>query len=109
MLLGRIILLASLAQLLGLSALAAALAEHPAFTKDVNAAEDSQSWNQHLLPATSIDATLNFAPHVRASSQAMLALTALAQTPFRHSLWMVAPAIRTVAVPRPRQHTLLRC
>jgi len=106
--LGRIILLASLAQILGLSALAAALSEHPAFTKDVGSAEDSQIWSQ-LLPAVHADVNVSYAPHVRASSQAVLALTALASTPLRHSLWMVAPAVRTVAVPRPRQHTLLRC
>ena len=105
--LGRIILLASLAQLLGLSALAAALSEIPTFTNDQRPAEDAQVWNT-LLPATSVDVAISFA-HVRASSQAVLAVTALAETTLKHSVWMVAPAIRTVAVPRPRQHMLLRC
>lgn len=104
--LGRIILLASLAQLLGLSALAAALSEHPAFTKDV-AAEDSQAWHS-LLPAATSEVTLSFT-HARASLQAVLAVTALSATGFKHSVWMVAPAVRTVAVPRPRRHALLRC
>ena len=105
--LGRIILLASLAQLLGLSALAAALSEIPAFTNDQRPSEDAQVWNALSTVAT-VDVAMNFA-HVRASSQAVLAVTALAETSFKHSVWMVAPAIRTVAVPRPRQHTLLRC
>lgn len=105
--LGRIILLASLAQLLGLSALAAALSEHPAFTKGVSATEDTLAWHS-LLPAATSEVTLSFT-HVRPSSQAMLAVTALADTSFKHSVWMVSPAIRTAAVPRPRQHSLLRC
>lgn len=105
--LGRILLLASLAQLLGLSALAAALSEHPAFTKDVGAAEDSRTWHS-LLPTATSEVTLSFT-HVRPSSQAVFSVTALAATSFKHSVWMVAPAIRTAAVPRPRRHMLLRC
>lgn len=105
--LGRIILLASLAQLLGLSALAAALSEHPAFTKDMSLAEDAQAWHS-VLPAATSEVTLSFT-HLRPSTQAMLAVTALAETSLRHSVWMVAPAVRTAAVPRPRRHALLRC
>jgi hypothetical protein len=105
--LGRIILLASLAQLLGLSALAAVLSEHPAFTKDAGTAEDFRAWHP-LVPSVGEEVAISFA-HVRASSQAVLAVTALADTGFRHSVWMVAPAIRTAAVPRPRRHALLRC
>lgn len=102
--LGRIILLASLAQFLGLSALVAALSEHPAFTQP---SPEEPSW-KNLLPAGG-DTYLNSASHDRHASQAMLALTALAETPLKHSLWLVAPAVRTVAVPRPRQYSLLRC
>lgn len=102
--LGRIIILASLAQFLGLSALVAALAEHPAFTQP---SPEEPAW-KHFLPAGS-DAHLNIASHDRNSSQAVLALTALAETPLKHSLWLVAPAVRTVAVPRPRHYALLRC
>ncbi|MEO5925996.1 MAG: hypothetical protein ABIR70_19405 [Bryobacteraceae bacterium] len=105
--LGRIILLASLAQLLGLSALAAALSELPAFTNDLHSTDDVQAWHA-LAPVINAEVTLNLS-HVRASSQAVLAVTALSETSFKHSVWMVAPAIRTVAVPRPRQHMLLRC
>jgi hypothetical protein len=105
--LGRIILLASLAQLLGLSALAAALSEHPAFTKGVNASQDAQAW-QTLLPEAGSEVTLSFT-HARPSTQAVFAVTALAETSFKHSVWMVAPAVRTAAVPRPRRHALLRC
>jgi hypothetical protein len=105
--LGRIILLASLAQLLGLTTLAAALSEHPAFLNDLRPAEDAQAWHP-LLPVAGAELAVS-AVHVRASSQAMLAVTALAFTTLKHSVWMVAPAIRTAAVPRPRRHTLLRC
>src|SRR5262249_39873273 len=96
--LGRIILLASLAQFLGLSALAAALCEHPAFTQP---SPDDQAWNTFLQPV-SMDAHATSVPHDRSSLQAVLALTALSETPLKHSLWLVAPAVRTVAVPRPR-------
>ena len=40
---------------------------------------------------------------------AVLALTALSETPLRHAVWMVMPAVRTVEVPRPRRYTSLRC
>jgi hypothetical protein len=106
--LGRILLLASLAQFLGLSALASVLAEHPAFTKDLSAAEDGQGRNA-LAPVSALEAGISYTSHVRGASQAIYALTALAATPLKHSLWMVAPAIRTVPVPRPRRHSLLRC
>ena len=105
--LGRIILLASLAQLLGLTTLAAALADHPAFTNDVQHADEAAAWHA-LAPVVSADVSVNLS-RVRASYQAMYSVTALAETPFKHSVWMVSPAIRTVAIPRPRQHTLLRC
>lgn len=103
--LGRILLLASLAQLLGLSALAAALAEHPVFAQP---SPEEHTW-KNLLQPTSVDAHSIVATHDRSSLQAVLALTALAETPLKHSLWLVAPAVRTVAVPRPRHYALLRC
>ncbi len=104
--LGQLILLASLAQLLGLPALAAALSEHPAFTE---AAGASNQTARHLLPAAPMETISHGAAKDRSASQAVLALTALAETPLWHSVWMVAPAVRTVAVPRPRRFTLLRC
>jgi hypothetical protein len=105
--LGRIILLASLAQLLGLTTLAAALSEHPAFTNDLHRADEAAAW-QALAPVVGTDVPLNLA-HVRASYHAVFAVTALSDTSFKHSVWMVSPAIRTVAIPRPRRHALLRC
>jgi hypothetical protein len=105
--LGRIILLASLAQLLGLPALMAALTEHPAFTAD-RAPEAAPAWGGSPYAPVAV-AVVSFSAHVRGASQAVLALTALAETPLRRSLWMVAPAVRTVAVPRPRRLILLRC
>lgn len=106
--LGRIILLASLAQILGLSALAAAISEHPAVTKDVAASEEHPVWKALFsVPAT--DVTITTASSERPSSASVLALTALAETPLRHAVWMVMPSVRTVPVPRPRRYTLLRC
>lgn len=106
--LGRILLLASLAQLLGLTALAAALGEHPAFTKDSGATGDAPTWGS-TFAATAVEV----APHLRSQNHtpvlAVLALSALAVTPLKRAVWMVAPAVRTAAVPRPRQYALLRC
>jgi hypothetical protein len=102
---GRIILLASLAQLLGLSALAAALAEQPASIRDVLPAPDLAA---HLLPVV-LEPVFHVSTQTHPPSWEMLALTALADTHLRRAVWMVAPAIRTVAVPRPRRFALLRC
>ena len=106
--LGRIILLASLAQLLGISALAAAISEHPAFTKDVTASQENPVWRA-LFAVPAADVTITTSSHVRSSSMELLSLTALSETPMRRSVWMVTPAVRTVAVPRPRRYSLLRC
>ncbi|MEO8096387.1 MAG: hypothetical protein ABI811_01710 [Acidobacteriota bacterium] len=106
--LGRIILLASLAQILGFTTLAAALSEHPALIKALGSPEHGQAWKS-FLQAPDTDVALHSVVRERPSSQAVLALTALAATPLRHSLWMVTPAVRTTAVPRPRQFILLRC
>jgi hypothetical protein len=97
-----------LAQILGLSALAAAMSEHPAFTKDVAAPEEHPVWKALFTPSVT-DVTITTASSERPSSVAVLALTALAETPLRHAVWMVMPAVRTVPVPRPRRYTLLRC
>ena len=106
--LGRIILLASLAQILGLSALAAAITEHPAFPKDVETSAENPVWKALFTPAAA-DVTITTASQDRPSSIAVLALTALSETPLRHAVWMVMPAVRTVEVPRPRRYTSLRC
>ena len=105
--LGRIILLASLAQLLGISALAAAF-EHPAFPKDAETSTENPVWKALFTP-TATDVTITTASHDRPSSIAVLALTALAETPLRRAVWMVMPAVRTVEVPRPRRYTSLLC
>jgi hypothetical protein len=104
--LGRIILLASLAQLLGLPALAAALSEQPAVTTDAAKPSPEATWK--LLTVAQGEINLGSVSHDR-TSLAVLAVTALAETPLRHSVWMVAPAVRTVPVPRPCLYTLLRC
>jgi hypothetical protein len=84
--------------------LAAALSDQPVLTKQAGAsAHDAK-----VLVGSGVEIKLATASHDR-TSQAVLAVTALAETPLRHSVWMVAPAVRTVAVPRPRRYTLLRC
>ncbi|MEI9813813.1 MAG: hypothetical protein WDO18_14710 [Acidobacteriota bacterium] len=97
---GRIILLASLAQLLGLSALAAALSEQPASIRDVQMDQDHPVWQ--LLPIA-IEPVFQSAPQPRPLSWTVFALNTLASTPLRRAVWMVAPAVRTTEVPRPRQ------
>jgi hypothetical protein len=104
----RILLLASLAQLLGLTALAAALAEHPAVTTDSGAGEGGPAWRTPLAAAPA-EIAPHRGPQVRAPWLDVLALSALAATGLRRAVWMVAPAVRTAPAPRPRQYALLRC
>jgi hypothetical protein len=106
--LGRILLLASLAQLLGLTALAAALAEHPAFTKDSGSEEGAPAWRA-AFAAPVANAAAHSRSQVRTPALAVLALSALAATPLRRAVWMVTPAVGTAAAPRPRRYALLRC
>ena len=84
---GRIILV-TLAPLLGLSAISAAMAPGPA----VSSEHKSNSLTRLLLSVvTPIDdsSTLNVRAD-RPSPQAVLPFAALAETPLKHSLWMVA-------------------
>ena len=83
---GRIILV-SLAPLLGLSALAAAMATGPAVANE----HKSNSLTRLLLSVVTPMAESSTL-HVQAerpSPQAVLPVFALAETPLRHSVWMV--------------------
>jgi hypothetical protein len=84
---GRIILV-TLAPLLGLSALAAAMATCPAVSNE----HKSNSLTRLLLLSVVTPMAESSALNVRAertSPQAVLPVIALAETPLKHSLWMV--------------------
>jgi len=97
--LGRLIVLAGLAPLIGLPALAAILSE----------AASAHSTARHQSQLTLDTPASDFASIVvspeRTSRLAVLALTVLADTPLRHSLWMMqGPAVS----PLPARVPLLR-
>ena len=99
---GRLILLASLAPLIGLPALAAILSAAAASpnTKD-------QTQIAFVSPAADFASTV-VSPE-RSLRQAVLALTVLADTPLRHSLWMMeGPAASQLPTRSPLRFQL-RC
>lgn len=103
---GRLILV-SLAPLLGLSALAAAMVAGPAVANE----HKSKSLTRLLLSAVtpmadSVDLSVR---DERPSPQAVLPFAALADTPFRHSLWMVASQAVEGFSPHSQHLTQLRC
>jgi hypothetical protein len=104
---GRIILV-SLAPLLGLSALAAVMATCPALSNQ----QKSNSLTRLLLRSVVTPMAESSALSVRAerpSPQAVLPLAALAETPFRHSLWMVSSQTVVPFSLRSRHLSPLRC
>ncbi|MGH9647316.1 MAG: hypothetical protein ACRD4E_10910 [Bryobacteraceae bacterium] len=103
---GRIILV-SLAPLLGLSALAAAMATGPAVANQ----HKSNSLTRLLLSVVTPMAETS-ALNVRAdrpSPQAVLPVAALAETPLRNSLWMVASQTVLPFSARSQHLAQLRC
>jgi len=103
---GRIILV-SLAPLLGLSAFAAAMATGPAVSNE----HKSNSLTRLLLSVvTPMDesSALNVRAE-RSSPQAVLPVMALAETPLRHSLWMVASQTVLPFSARSQHRSQLRC
>ena len=103
---GRIILV-SLAPLLGLSALSAAMATCPAVSN-----EHKSNSLTRLLRSVVTPMDESSALNVRAdrpSPQAVLPLAALAETPFRHSLWMVASQTVVPFSLRSQDLSPLRC
>ena len=103
---GRIILV-TLAPLLGLSAVSAAMAAGPA----VSSEHKSNSLTRLLLsvvtPAPD-SSDLNVRAE-RPSPQAILPFAALAETPLRHSLWMVSSGTVAPFSPGSRYLSPLRC
>ena len=103
---GRIILV-TLAPLLGLSALAAAIATCPAVSNE----HKSNSLTRLLLSVvTPMDesSALNVRAE-RPSPQAILPVLALAETPLRHSLWMIASQTVVPFSARSQHLAQLRC
>jgi hypothetical protein len=103
---GRIILV-TLAPLLGLSALSAAMATGPAVSNE----HKSNSLTRLLLSVV-IPMDESSALSVRTdrpSPQAVLPVIALAQTPLRHSLWMVASQTVVPFSARSQHRSQLRC
>jgi hypothetical protein len=100
-------LLASLAPLIGLSALLAAMSAEPQVSGSRPLTRLLQSVVQLVTPAS--DFTLAAPSTERPSAHALLAFAALAATPFRHSLWMISirPAVNLAF--RRHQRALLRC
>jgi len=100
---GRLLLLAGLAPLIGLPALAAFLSA--AASAPGNAKEQTQI--AFVSPATDF-ASIVIAPE-RSLRQAVLALTVLAFTPLRHSLWMMEGPAASLLPSRVSLHFQLRC
>jgi hypothetical protein len=103
---GRIILV-TLAPLLGLSAISAAMAMGPAVSNE----HKSNSLTRLLLSVVTPMAessALNVQAE-RPSPQAVLPIAALAETPLRHSLWMVSSQTVVPFSPRSLHHSQLRC
>ena len=103
---GRIILV-TLAPLLGLSALSAAMATGPAVSNQ----HKSNCLTRLLLLSVVTPMADSSTLSVRAERppQAVLPFTALAITPFRHSLWMVTSQAVVPFSPQSRHLFQLRC
>jgi hypothetical protein len=109
----RRILLVGLAPLISLSALAAAASAGP----EVAAASSSKDGSNVLigwlrsvvyLAAPAAEYTAPVSPE-HPSPQAVLTFAALAGTPYRHSVWLIARAEAVNFAARHRLRTLLRC
>lgn len=100
---GRIIL-ASLAPLLGLSALSAAMATGPVVSNE-------KTLTRLLLSVVTpmAESSVLSDRTERPSPQAVLPFAALAETPFKHSLWMVTSQTVLPFSPRSQHLTQLRC
>ena len=107
---GRIILV-TLAPLLGLSALSAIMTAGPSVSKDVSNEHKSNSLtNLFRSVVTPMDeaSALNVRAD-RPSPQSVLPVIALAETPLRHSLWMVASQTVVPFSARSQHRRQLRC
>lgn len=105
----RLILLAGLAPLFSLQA----MADAPALP-DGSRAQGAISFERLLRSVAQLAAyvpevsSASAAPE-RSSPQAVLEFTALSETPFKHSLWMLASLVAIPILSRRHQRVLLRC
>jgi hypothetical protein len=100
--------LASLAPLIGLSALLAAMSAEPQLSGGSRPLTRLlQSVVQLVTPANEF--SLAAPSPERPSAHALLAFAALAATPFRHSLWMISSRPAVNLAYRRHQRALLRC
>ena len=104
---GRLIL-ASLAPLLGLSAVSAAML---AATSPGPVVSNEQALTRLLLSVVTpmADSSDLSVRAERPSPQAVLPIAALAETPFRHSLWMVSSHTLVPFSPHSQHFSQLRC
>jgi hypothetical protein len=107
---GRIILV-TLAPLLGLSALSAIMTAGPLVSNDVSNEHKSNSLTNLLRSVvTPMAESSALSVHAdRPSPQAVLPVIALAETPLRHSLWMVASQSVLPFSARSQHFAQLRC
>jgi hypothetical protein len=104
---GRLIL-ASLAPLIGLSALTAVMATGPALSSE----HKSNSLTRRLLLSVVTPLDESSALNVQAerpSPQAVLPVAALAVTPLKHSVWLVSSRTVLPFSPRSQHRDQLRC
>ena len=107
-------ILASLAPLLGLSAIIAAMAAQPGEANLPQPGPGISSLVQLLrsvahLTAPSAEYSTVRSRSERPSPQAVLALSALETTPFHGSLWMLQSPTSSRPLPPHLQHSPLRC
>jgi hypothetical protein len=107
---GRILV----APLLGLSALLAAMAAGPFVANGVSSKHGGDSLARLLrtvghLVLPSAEAPTPAAAADRPSPQTVLPFAALASTPLRHALWMIASLAAIDFAARRHQRALLRC
>ena len=103
---GRIILV-TLAPLLGLSALSAIMAAGPVVSNEQKSNSLTSLLRSVVTPMAESSA-LN-ARAERTSPQAVLPVIALAETPLRHSLWMIASQAVVPFSARSQHRSQLRC
>ena len=104
---GRIILV-TLAPLLGLSALSAAMATGPALSNQHKSNSLTRLLLLSVVTPMADSSTLSERAE-RPSPQAVLPLAALAITPFGHSLWMMTSQTVVPFAPHSKHLSQLRC
>ena len=107
---GRLIL-ATLAPLIGLSAVSAAMIAAMASGPAVSNEHKSNSLTRLLLSVVSpmAESSVRDVQTERPSPQAVLPFAALAETPLRHSVWMVSSQIVLPFSPHSQHRSQLRC